>query len=267
MTASEGEVNGNVGPASPEELVDGVMGSTEDDARIDALVKENLGLVYDIANRMRRTSRSGPEHGDLVSAGVSGLIQAARAYDPERGLAFSTLAVTRIRGAILDEIRVWDDRPRSVRKKERELRAAEAALRAKHGRRPTPGELAEALDIGTEELHSWYLDLRQHDAEPAGREAGGADGGGYASPVDRIPYEGKSPLDAAQDQELVKLLTERLLGLPDRERQVLALSYFENMKLREIGEVLGITESRVSQIRTSALGKLRQAMQEVGGAA
>jgi len=265
VSSFEGEVDEEVGLGSPDELLAEAAGDEEEDARVDALVRENLGLVYDLANRMRRTSRSGPEHGDLVSAGVSGLIQAARAYDPERGLAFSTLAVTRIRGAILDEIRVWDDRPRSVRKKERELRAAEAALRAKHGRRPTPGELAESLDIGTEELHSWYLDLRQHDREPPDRAAGAPDGDRYGTAVDRIPYEGKSPLDLAQDEQMVALLTERLLGLPERERHILALSYFENMKLREIGEVLGITESRVSQIRTSALGKLRQAMNEAGG--
>jgi RNA polymerase sigma factor FliA len=230
----------------------------------DYLVKDNLGLVYDLAQRMGRKTSGGPEREDLVSAGVSGLIQAARAFDPERGFAFSTLAVTRIRGAILDEIRRWDQRPRSIRKKERELRAAEAALGARLGRRPTPGELADGLDIDIEELHGWYLDLRQHHVEsldgkvPRHGEGDGASGPG----IDAIAHDGVDPLEALERDEVVDVLTERLLSLPERDRQVLALSYYEGLKLREIGELLGVTESRVSQIRSSALGKLRAGMKE-----
>ena len=228
------------------------------------LVAENLGLVYDLASKLQRLGGVGPERGDLVSAGVRGLIQAARAFDPGRGLSFSTLAVARIRGAMLDELRRWDRIPRSVRQKERKVKAAEAILRVRLQRQPTAEETALELGMSSEELHAWYLDLARHMEEPlddtptthvydSGRPSGRAVADETADVIERI---GRA--------EAISIL-ERCLGeLPQKESRVLALYYFEELRLREIAQVLGVTESRISQIRQAALGKLRSLLEQNG---
>ena len=153
---------------------------------VDRLVSDNLGLVYDLARKMSRFGGQGPEKEDLVSAGVQGLIQAANSFDPRRGLAFSTLAVPRIRGAMLDELRRWDQKPRSIRQKERDLKASETLLRKQLGRQPTPDEVANALGIGLEELHEWYLDMSLHDPESLDRGLGNQDEPGRRLAVETV---------------------------------------------------------------------------------
>lgn len=231
---------------------------------VDELVSENLGLVYDLARKMSRFGGNGPERDDLVSAGVQGLIQAAHAFDPGRGLAFSTLAVTRIRGAMLDELRRWDQTPRSVRKKERELKATEASLRASLGRRPTPDELAYALGIEVEELHDWYLDMTVHEPESLDRGVGGRDEPGRRTTAETVPDPGQGAFEALGQAQSVEVLAECIQDLSERDRQVLALYYYEDLRLREIAQLIGVTESRISQIRHAALKTLRGMLSERG---
>jgi RNA polymerase sigma factor FliA len=231
----------------------------------DRLVSENLGLVYDTAKKLDRSGGAGPERGDLISAGVQGLIQAANAFDPGRGLAFSTLAVTRIRGSMLDEMRRWDITPRSVRKKERQIKACESELRALLQRQPTVREMADALEISVEDVHAWHLDMTRHvedslDETPSGRN----DEGGRATVVEMISDGSPDASETLGREEAVQILGACITLLPEREARVLALYYFEELRLREIAELMGVTESRISQIRHGALNKLRVLLEEKG---
>lgn len=228
------------------------------------LVRENLGLVYDVAGRLGRKSRPGLERGDLVSAGVGGLIQAARAFDPSRGLSFSTLAVTRIRGAMLDEMRRWDHTPRSVRKKERRIKATEAELQVRLRRQPSMQEIADELEVTPEELHGWYLDVACHlgesyDDSPVARLYKSTGVG-----PDHRPCERSDVTERLVREESIATLRECMSALPEREARVIGLYYFEELRLREIAELLGVTESRISQIRHAALRNLRSLLVQAG---
>lgn len=232
---------------------------------VDRLVNDNLGLVYDVARRLDRAGGQGPERGDLISAGVQGLIQAASSFDPGRGLAFSTLAVTRIRGAMLDELRRWDTTPRSVRKRERQLRGAEAELKSRLGREPTVEEVAEELDVSTEDVHGWRSDLHRHveesldHAPPArGEEFRGL------SAVEVTADDGPSVEDVVSDVQTREILMECIQSLPERDARILALYYYEGLRLREIAQLMGVTESRISQIRQASLKTLRALLSEHG---
>lgn len=232
---------------------------------VDRLVNDNLGLVYDVARRLDRAGGQGPERGDLISAGVQGLIQAANAFDPGRGLAFSTLAVTRIRGSMLDELRRWDKTPRSVRKRERQLRGAEAELKALLGREPTVEEVADELEVSIEDVHGWRSDLNRHveesldHAPPArGEEFRGL------SAVETTADEGPSVEDTVSDAQTREILMECIHALPERDARILALYYYEGLRLREIAQLMGVTESRISQIRQAALKTLRALLSEHG---
>ncbi len=230
------------------------MKAGDPDAR-DTLLESHLGLVRHVALKLARTAGPGVDTDDLISAGSVGLIQAVEAYEPERGHAFSTFAVMRIRGAILDELRRWDPAPRSVRKKQRALQRSEAVLRQELQREPTPVEIARDLEIGVSEVHRWNDAVaRTHVAslhEP--RTDDGAD-----TRIEIVPGETGDEIEArVNHNEEVQILQGCLARLKERERQVLSLYYFEGLRLAGIAEILGVTESRVSQIRQAALETLR----------
>ena len=232
---------------------------------VERLVAENLGLVYDAARKLARTGGPGPERGDLISAGVQGLIQAATNFDAGRGHAFSTLAVTRIRGAMLDELRRWDHTPRSVRKKERQIKHAEAALWAELKRRPGLEEIASYLEITTDDLHAWYLDVSRHveeslDQSPSKR----AEETSRLTVAEVVSDATPDIVETLGREDTVAVLEDCIRALPEREARVLALYYFEELRLREIADLLGVTESRVSQIRHGALKTLRSMMTQRG---
>lgn len=236
-----------------------------DASTADPLVATNLGLVYDVAAQLMRDRAFGLEKEDLVGAGVRGLIQAARAFDASRGLAFSTFAVARIRGAMLDEVRRWDKTPRSIRERQRRIKSCQAALRAKLGREPTPVEVASAIGVPLEELHRWQLELRRREEESLDAFEGGAhalrvhEGEGRA-----WPSEGDDPIEQIGRDQAIGILRQCLKELPEREQRILALYYFEGLRLREIAQILGVTESRVSQVRQATLQKLRNALSQRG---
>lgn len=238
--------------------------STGDVVARNRLVERHLGLVHHFARRMRPRTAGTVDLGDLVSAGAVGLLQAVSSYDPDHGSTFSTFAASRIRGAMLDEMRRRDVAPRSVRKKQRELQRARERLAVTLDRKPRPQELADELGVEPQDLWRWEWDVARSrrvslsELRPA------------PSPGLRGTREPSRPMDVEHrlslEAEIARLQVE-LDRLPERERLVIRLYDLESLTLREIGERLGVTESRVSQIRSRALSRLRERMRDVKEAA
>lgn len=229
------------------------------------LVERHLALVHHFAGRMEPRAAGRFERDDLVSAGVLGLMNAVSAYDPSRGFRFSTFAAQRIRGAMLDEMRRDDVAPRSVRRRERDLARARARLSLELGRSPRHAELAEAMGVDSATLSRWQWDMDrgQRVSLTEGITAGvGAseDGASWLSrstgPDDRL----------SRDQEVARLRRE-LETLSEREQLILRLYDLESLTLREIAVKLGVTESRVSQLRTRSLRRLRERLGDLREAA
>ncbi len=223
----------------------------------DRLVMENVGLVKLLAHRLARRLPPQVEVSELMSIGTLGLIDAAGRYQPSLGVPFDAFARRRIHGAMLDALRELDWAPRSVRRMQRDLDDTLSRLRYTLGREPQDEEIAEALSLGAPEYAKMLDQLRA--AEVAVVRQADTD------------EEGRSLLDVAMDsndgphaqlerREMRTLLVEALSRLPERERQILALSYQEELTLAEIGEVIGVGESRVSQLRTQAVARLRSLM-------
>jgi RNA polymerase sigma factor for flagellar operon FliA len=194
---------------------------------------------------------------ELMGAGTMGLIKAVENFDPSRGLAFSTYAAPRIRGAILDDLRRSDYMPRSVRRKQRELAGARRTLAGKLDREPGDYEMAEKIGIDIHTLWRWKSDTE--DAVQVSLDQPLTVGIGRTATAAELLEDSMtvSPDERVTREEEVGLLRDEILNLEERERVVLTLYYFEELKGREIAEVLGLTESRISQIRAKALGSLR----------
>ncbi len=229
-----------------------------DPAARQALLAEHLNLVHHVARQLARTLSTRTDFDELVSAGSIGLMEALEGFDPARGLAFSTFAAPRIRGAILDELRRQDHVPRSIRRKTREIAAARETLMRVLGRAPEDKEVAEHLGVDLETLWRWQSDIEGAHHVPLDRMPGDRDGQAPA-PADVLASEeeGTGVEDKVNHKQEVAILREAILKLKEQERVVLSLYYFEELKLHEIATVLDLTESRVSQIRSKALGKLR----------
>ena len=222
----------------------------------DRLVTEHLGLVYHAVRQFVASLPPEIDFDELVSAGSLGLLAAIDNFDPARGHAFSTFAIPRIRGAILDELRRRDEVSRSARRKHREITRTRDELSRTLGRAAGDRETATRLGIDLETLRRWETDsvagrTLSLDAPGAGDE-NDARAPSYAQPV-----EGPTIEEQITHEQEVGLVREALRHLTQQERTVIALYYYEEMKLHEIADTLGLTESRISQIRTKALGKLR----------
>lgn len=228
------------------------------------LVERHLALVHHFAGRMKPRTGGMVERDDLVSAGVLGLMNAVSCYDPGRGFRFSTFAAQRIRGAMLDEMRQRDVAPRSVRRKERELDAARAKLSVELERTPRHGELAAVLDVDPQTLWRWKWDMdrsRRVSLDEVQRDGEDTVAG------EAVDWSGESVEDGmARAQEIARLKRE-LSSLPERDQLILRLYDLESYKLREIAKKLGVTESRVSQLRTRALNRLRDRLCDLKEAA
>jgi len=221
------------------------------------LLERHIGLVHHCARGIARRIGGTVDVDDLVGAGMIGLVKAVESFDVERGLAFSTYAVQRVRGAILDELRAIDWLPRSMRAKGRQLDRAAADLERALGRAPHATEVATALEIDLETYWRWREEVRGGRLVSLEAPVTGADGSqGHVIDVLSDP-SAPGPDDDVTREESVRLLREAIEELPDRERIVLALYYYEDMTLRQISEILRVTESRISQIRSQALGRLR----------
>ena len=223
----------------------------------DRLLEEHLGLVHHVARQVSRTLAVRADFDELVSAGTIGLMTALEGFDASRGLAFSTFAAPRIRGAILDDLRKQDHVPRSIRRKTREISAARESYQRRHGCAPEDRELAEQLGVDLETLWRWQADTEGAHHVPLDRAAGDQDHTTPA-PAEVLTRETDNGVEEALTHEQeVAHLTQAILRLKEQERVVLSLYYFEELKLHEIAKVLELTESRVSQIRSKALSRLR----------
>lgn len=223
----------------------------------DRLLEEHLGLVHHVARQVARTLAVRTDFDELVSAGTMGLMAALEGFDATRGLAFSTFAAPRIRGAILDELRKQDHVPRSIRRKTRDMSAAREAWMRAHGRAPEDRQLAEQLGIDMPTLWRWQADVEGAHHIPLDRAPGERENSA-PTPADTLTDNEECDVeDSMTHEQEVSHLKDAILRLKDQERVVLSLYYFEELKLHEIAKVLALTESRVSQIRSKALSKLR----------
>jgi len=229
----------------------------------EQLLLKNLPLVHHVARQVRRRSRVDTEYDELVSAGTIGLIQAIDNFDINRGLAFSTYAAPRIRGAILDDHRRRDRVPRSIRRKQRDIAGAHEELTEQLGRAPNDQETAATLGIEPERLWQWQRET-EHAVRVSLDKPVDTEAGRHTTPEEMlVGQSGVEIEDHVSKQEEVKVLRREITKLKKRERIVLSLYYFENLKLREIGQVLNVTESRVSQIHSQAIANLRVVLGDI----
>ncbi len=221
----------------------------------DKLVMDHVGLVKALASRLAHRIPAQVELSELISVGVLGLIDAAGRYRPSLGVPFDAFARRRIHGAMLDALRELDWAPRSLRKMRRRVDSTVAQLRHDLQREPKEVEIASALAISESEYERVLDQLRSADL----------------AVIKRASSDGRDELEVAVDpdegphahlerSELRAMLAEAITELPERERQILALYYHEELTLAEIGQVIGVGESRVSQLRTQAITRLRASL-------
>ena len=235
-----------------------------DRATRDRLILHYSPLVKFVSGRVLSRLPDSLDGADLVSYGILGLIDAIEKFDPERGFKFETYAVPRIRGAILDELRSIDWVPRSVRAKARAADQAYTKLEHKLQRSPTDEELAVELGISQQELdHLLRQTSRASDLQLD--EVLFTGGQGFRTLGDTIADDDDGPGERLELQETRRLVARAIASLADRERTVLTLYYYERLNLSEIGEVLGVTESRACQIHTKAVHQLRHKLRDLIG--
>jgi RNA polymerase sigma factor for flagellar operon FliA len=224
----------------------------------ERLILHYAPLVKYVAGRLGAGLPQSVEQADLVSNGMFGLMDALDKFDPAREVKFETYAIPRIRGAILDELRAMDWVPRSIRSKAREVDKAQTKLEAKLGRAPTDPEVADQLGIGIEELHEMITQISLVSVMALEEVVGGDEKGEQRSLLDTLADAATSdPTAGLEGQEMRGLLSAAINSLSEREKIVITLYYFEGLTLSEIGDILGVTESRVCQIHTKAVGVLR----------
>ena len=239
--------------------VQGLWRAYRDDptqAQRDRLLVYYSPLVTYVASRMIGGLPRSVELADLIGHGWFGLIDAIGRFDPDTGNKFEPYAMHRVRGAILDGLRAGDWAPRAVRQSARSIESAMARLEATLHRTPTEEELAQELGITTRRLQSMLTQVSNAGIGALDDVVGHSDREPI-SLVDLLADQREGPGGAVERQELKELLGRALDGMPEREKWVVALYYFEHFTLAEIGEVLGVTESRVSQIHTKAMMHLR----------
>lgn len=238
--------------------------------RGDQLARERLILTYAplvkyVAGRMSSALPAHVEEADLISYGLQGLIGAVERFDPGRQVKFETYAVARIKGSIIDELRSLDWVPRSVRARAREIERKSAELEHRLQRAPTDEELAGALNMTLEEFEGAITQIHNSSIVALDEMWTVSSGGEPLSLIDTIGDSRLTDPAALLDvTELRDTLADAIARLPDREKIVIALYYYDGLTLREIGEVLGVTESRVSQLHTKAILRLKGRLQGDG---
>ncbi len=229
----------------------------------ERLILHYSPLVKFVAGRVAAGLPQNIEQSDLVSYGIFGLIDAIDKFDPGRGYKFETYAISRIKGAIIDELRSIDWVPRSVRAKARAIERAYSKLENELRRSPEDKEVATELGLTEDELAttlgqiSFVGVVALDELLSAGSERGSG-----ATVGDTIAGSGHDPVAAFESEEMRQVLADAINRMPDRERLVLTLYYYEGLTLAEIGNVLGVTESRVCQIHTKAIFQLRSRLSE-----
>ena len=228
----------------------------------ERLILHYSPLVKYVAGRVGVGLPSNIEQADLVSYGVFGLIDAIEKFEPERSIKFETYAISRIKGAIIDELRLIDWIPRSVRTKARSVERAYARLEATLRRTPTEAEVAAELDIPLEELHKIFSQVSFVNVVALDElMTSGAERGDSLTLGDTLEDpRAEDPVSAFEGEETKHLLAKAINTLPEREKIVVTLYYYEGLTLAEIGQVLGVTESRICQMHTKAVLQLRGKM-------
>ena len=226
----------------------------------DDFVVQFTPLVKRIAYHMMTKLPASVQVDDLIQAGMIGLLDAIKRYEGSYGRQFESYASQRIRGSILDELREADWLPRSMRKKMRDVETTIRKLEQDLGHSPSEQELADELEISLNDYHKilqnargaqliYYEDFQKDDEDPF---------------LDRFCVDsGGDPLEALLDENLRALLIKAIDNLPPREKQVMGMHYEQEMNLREIGEVMGVSESRVCQLHTQAVSRLRSRMRSI----
>jgi RNA polymerase sigma factor for flagellar operon FliA len=234
----------------------------------DRLILTYAPLVKYVAGRLGSGLPAHVDEGDLVSYGLLGLIGAIERYDPAREIKFETYAMARIKGQIIDELRSMDWVPRSVRARARNIERAIGELEARLGRAPNDEEIAKKLGITEEELEESLSEIARSSIaalDELWTVSGSGGGGDAVALIDTIEDESASdPQGTLSVTEQKEAVADAIARLPEREKLVITLYYYEELTLREIGEVLGVTESRVSQLHTKAILRLKAHIASVG---
>jgi RNA polymerase sigma factor for flagellar operon FliA len=244
---------GGYPPEVPAEVLNGEQ---------ERLLLEHLPIVRFLARRIHERLPQHVDIEDLVSAGVVGLMDAFSKFDPQKKVQFRSYAQFRIRGAILDSLRTLDWSPRDLRRKGRAAEEAVRVVTARLGRSPCEAEIAAEMGLSLEEYQSLLGDLKGLEIGTLHVEHNEDSGEEEMAYIPGRPEE--DPLFCCLRGELQEKLTNAIERLPERERLVMTLYYFEELTMREIGLALGVVESRVSQIHTSAVLHLRVALQDMG---
>jgi RNA polymerase sigma factor for flagellar operon FliA len=228
----------------------------------EELILNCMPLVRHVVNRLATQLPPHLDREDLLEAGVYGMIDAIERYNPREDAKFETYAVLRIRGAVIDELRARDFVPRSLRKKARQIREARAALIADNDYAPTAAELAEALNLNEDDLNNAIAEVESiASITSLYDQRNSSDPGESFRMVDVIPDPRSiSPSQSIETQEEKEALATAIQSLPEQERLVITLYYYEDMLLKQIGELFGVSESRISQIRSRALMLLKLKM-------
>ena len=233
--------------------------TTKEERLRERLILHYSPLVKYVAGRVGVGLPPNIEQSDLVSYGIFGLIDAIEKFDLERAIKFETYAISRIKGAIIDELRSIDWIPRSVRFKAREVEKAYASLEARLHRSPTESEVAGELGIALEDLHTIFSQVSFVNVVALDELlTAGGEKGDKLSLVDTLEdTKAEDPVAAFETEETKHLLAKAINTLPEREKIVVTLYYYEGLTLAEIGQVLGVTESRICQMHTKAVLQLR----------
>ncbi len=254
-------------PLSPEQLqrawVDFKV-YKQPEARSD-LINHYSYLVKITAGRLVTSLPGGLDREDLIGAGVVGLIKSVDQFDPTRDVKFETYAIALIRGAILEMLRDEDWVPRSIREKLKALDRTTMTLETKLGHPPTPHEIAETMGITLSEVSELQVRMGRTNVYSLDDILTTGDTDDHIHFVELIVDEDSNPAGEIEGREIRRILTAGVDRLPERERLVIALYYFEGLTFKEIGKVLGVSESRVYQLHTQAMNRLRNFMHEEGG--
>lgn len=244
-------------PVTSRELWERYRAAGPGDASEEQLLLRYVPLVKQVVGRLAINLPPHIEVEDLYSAGMIGLLNALRAYDPQTNTCFEAYARLRIRGAVIDELRRMDWAPRSVHVKARKVQQAMETLEQRHGRLATDAEMAEALGLSVDEYRRWLDDIRP--AAFVCLDGVHCDEDGEEATHHEVIYDPaqEEPSEAAVRAERARLIAERIQQLPELHRKVLALYYFEGLRLREIAAAAGLCESRICQIHTQAILAIR----------
>jgi RNA polymerase sigma factor for flagellar operon FliA len=231
----------------------------------ERIILDCMPLVKYVVGKFAASAPRQYDREELIQSGIFGLIDAIERYDPEKGTKFETYAILRIRGAVLDELRSRDWVPRSKRRMAREVQAKTCELKSRDGRVPTVADLAEAMNVSQKEMEETLQDISFVSFvsldQPRAKSEGDKDG----SIRDLLEAGNSDPTAHMEVEEKVKALSRAITELPEQERIIITLYYYENMRLKDIGKLYGVSESRICQVHGRALVLLKMRVEELLG--